>query len=329
MKKIFKTSCILFLFALLFFGVSCDKQPKTDNDKPTFAFVINQSARFWDIAHAGCQRAADEEGVLVDYQVPGQGSAAQQKQIVETLIAKGCAGLAISPLNPESFGRLLDEASKYMPVICQDSDAPDCSRLCYIGTDNVAAGRVAGQQLKKVLPEGGQVAVFVGKLDVANARERHQGVAEALEGSNCEIVEVFTDQGQRSVAQANVRAALAKYPDLKGIVGLWNYNAPSAIMVLKDYPGHTIKVVSFDEDIETLEAIRRGEMVCSIAQNPYEFGYQSIKMLARLHRKEPVDIPENKLIYVPVRVINKDNVDEIENDINTKLSMLKTKIRNF
>ena len=330
MKKNVKTSLILFSLIMLLVAVSCNKKPKAENDKPTFAFVINQSARFWDIAHAGCQKAAEEEDVYVDYQVPGQGSAAQQKQIVETLIAKGCAGLAISPLNPESFGRLLDEASNYMPVICQDSDAPNSKRSCYIGTDNVAAGRVAGQQMKNVLPqEGGKVAVFVGKLDVANARERHQGVAEALTDSNCEIVEVFTDQTDRSVAQANVRAALAKYPDLKGIIGLWNYNAPSAIMVLKDYPNHDIKVVGFDEDIETLEAIRRGDMVCSVAQNPYEFGYQSIKMLAKLHRSEPVDIPENKLIYIPVRVINKDNVDEIENDINTKLSMLKTKIRNF
>ncbi len=60
-------------------------KPKPDKDKPTFAFVINQSARFWDIAHSGCQKAAEEEDVYVDYQVPGRGSAAQQKQICTML----------------------------------------------------------------------------------------------------------------------------------------------------------------------------------------------------------------------------------------------------
>jgi ribose transport system substrate-binding protein len=112
-------------------------------------------------------------------------------------------------------------------------------------------------------------------------------------------------------------------------VGLWNYNAPSAIMVLKDYPQHGVKVVGFDEDIETLEAIRRGQMVCSVAQNPYEIGYQSIKMLSRLHQKQDAGIPSNKLMYIPVRIINKQNVDDIEKDINFKLSKLQTAIKNY
>lgn len=309
--------------------ISCGRKEDTESQKPTFAFIINVPGRFWDIAHAGCQVAAEEENTLLEYQVPGQSSAAQQKQIVESLMAKGIEGMAISPLNPESISRLLNEAAKYMPVICQDSDAPDSNRRCYIGTNNVEAGRVAGEQLKKAMSEGGKVAVFVGKLDVGNAHERYQGVEEALEGSNCEIVGVFTDQADRTLAQSNVRAALAKYPDIKGIVGLWGYNGFSAVAVLKDYPDHDVKIVGFDEDIETLQAIRRGEMVCSIAQNPYEFGYQSIKMLARMHRGEEVDIPTDKMIYVPVRVIDQQNVDEIEKDIDQKLSLLKKKMKYY
>jgi ribose transport system substrate-binding protein len=292
-------------------------------DQPMFAFVINVPGRFWDLAHAGCLTAAEEEGARLEFYVPGQSSAAQQKQIVESLIAKGCNGLAISPLNPESMGRLLDEASEYMPVICQDSDAPNSKRICYIGTDNVAAGRAAGKALKGALPGGGEVALFVGKLDVANARERHQGVIEALEGSQCTVVETFTDQADRSRAQSNVRAALAKYPDLRGIVGLWGYNGPAAVMALRDQPGHDIKVVSFDEDIEALEGVRRDDMVCTIAQNPYQFGYQSIKMLARLHRGEPVELPDDRLIFIAVRVITKENVDAFEKDVDAKLSRLK------
>ena len=299
-----------------------ESQEQVVTDKPTYAFVINQSARFWDLAHAGCLQAAREVGAKVDFQVPGLSSAAQQKQIVESLIAKGCNGLAISPLNPDSISRLLDEAANYMPVICQDSDAPNSKRICYVGTDNVAAGRVAGQQMLQALPGGGQVAVFVGKLDVANARERYQGVREALENSNCTIVEIFTDQADRIRAQNNVRAALAKYPELKGIIGLWNYNAPAAVKVLRDFPGHHVKVVSFDEDIDTLEAVRQGEMVCSVAQNPYQIGYQSINMLHQIHQKQDIDLPEDKMIYIPVRVISPENVDEIERDIDRKLDTL-------
>ena len=77
--------------------------------------MINQSSRFWGLAHAGCQQAAREQNVRIELHVPGNSSAAQQQQIVETLITKGCAGLAISLFTPDSMTRLLNEAARYMP----------------------------------------------------------------------------------------------------------------------------------------------------------------------------------------------------------------------
>lgn len=311
---------------------SCSESGETKQDgpaKPTYGFVINASARFWDLAHAGCQKACSEVGAELDFQVPGLASAAQQKQIVETLIAKKCDGIAISPLSPDSMARVIDTASEFMPVICQDSDAAGSKRVCYIGTDNVAAGRVAGEEMKKALPGGGEVALFVGKLDVTNAAERKQGIEEALAGSNITIVETFTDETDRMKAQANVRTAIAKYPGLKGLMGLWAYNGPAIVKVLADTDGRDIQVVCFDEDIETLESIRSGEIHSTIVQNPYEFGYQSILMLHRIHTNQPVDIPDNKLIFVPVRIINKENVDSMQKDIEEKLGSLKTGIKHF
>ncbi len=54
--------------------------------------------------------------------------------------------------------RVIDEAGKYMPVICMDSDAPGSKRICYIGTDNVAAGRAMGEALKEVLLDPSECA---------------------------------------------------------------------------------------------------------------------------------------------------------------------------
>ena len=112
-------------------------------------------------------------------------------------------------------------------------------------------------------------------------------------------------------------------------MGLWAYNGPAIVKVLADTDGRDIQVVCFDEDIETLESIRRGEIHSTIVQNPYEFGYQSILMLHRIHTNQPVDIPDNKLIFVPVRIINKENVDSMQKDIEEKLGSLKTGIKHF
>jgi ribose transport system substrate-binding protein len=332
MKTIALGVRVLLGVSLVFSWVSCKKAnpaAKASQEKPTFAFIIDISGRFWHIAQAGCQQAGREEGVNVEFHVPGQSTAAQQQQIIESLVARGCRGIAICPLSPESLKRILDEVSEYMYVICQGSDAPQSKRVCYIGTNNYEAGRTAGEMLKKALPNGGEVAVFAATMDLSNQRERSQGAQDALAGSNCKVVGVFTDQAARDRAQSNVRAVVAKYPQLKGIIGCAGYNAPCAVKALQDYSDCNVAVVGFDEDIDTMEAIRKGQIYCSVAQQPYEFGYRSMKMLAQLVRGEKVAVPADKMIYVPVIIITKDNVDAISKDVEQKLSTLDIAVKPY
>jgi ribose transport system substrate-binding protein len=315
---------VTFLLALILLtpAASCGPARSAGDGKPRFAFVINVPGRFWDIAHAGCVKAAEEEGVEVEFHVPGASTAAQQKQIVEDLVSKGIDGLAITPLNPQSMTVVLNQAAESMPVVCMDSDAPDSRRTCYIGTDNVDLGRQVGNELKKVLPGGGRVALFVGQLDVGNARERQQGVLEALKGSRLEVIGTYTDGADRPTARSNAADVLTRNPDLKGIAGLWGYNAPAAVKALEDHPGRDVKVVGTDEEAETILALRQGKMEASVAQQPFEFGYRSIKMLASLHRGERVELPRNRTIFVPTYRIDHRNVEEVESAVNRYLAIL-------
>ena len=66
-----------------------------------------------------------------------------------------------------------------------------------------------GNLMKEALPEGGQVALFVGQLDVANARERQQGVLEVLAGSNITVVDTYTDRGEPANAKSVVTDVLS------------------------------------------------------------------------------------------------------------------------
>jgi ribose transport system substrate-binding protein len=290
--------------------------------KPQLAFVINNSSDFWTLARAGIRKAEKEFDVSVDFQVPGQGQAAQQHQIIETLIAKGIDGMAVSVLDPKGAINILNEAAKHMPVVTQDSDCPDSNRKVYIGTNNVEAGRVAGKEILKALPEGGKIALFVGKLDVANARERKQGIEEVLKAASqkIEIVDTFTDEGQRPTAQNNVRNALDKYQDLKCLVGLWSYNAPAIIQVLREKNlAGKVKVVAFDEELPTLDALADGTVQSTVVQQPYEFGYQSIRVLAQLARGQDAKLPANGLMYIDVKVIDKSNVKEFRENLQKLL----------
>ncbi|MEX2307968.1 MAG: sugar-binding protein [Pirellulales bacterium] len=309
--------------AMVVTEIGCSSGAKHGVDKPRFAFVVNvPTDRFWDIAYAGCLQAASEEGVVVEFHAPNESTAQQQKQIVEALMSRNIDGMAISPLNPESLSLVLDQAAEMFPVICQDSDATNSKRICYIGTDNVDLGRKQGELMKQALPAGGKVALFVGQLDVANARERQQGVLEALKDSSWEIIGTFTDGAQPAEAKRVATDVLAKHPDLRGIIGLWGYNAPQAINALESVPSRDVKVVGSDESVETCRAVKQGREYGSVAQQPFEFGYRSIKVLAQLHRGEQSDIPANKVIHVDTYVITPENVDDVERQIAEKLSLV-------
>lgn len=145
-------------------------------------FVTNVDDPFWKLAESGCNLASEKFNVDVVFYIPPTGTTVEQKTHVESMIVGGTDGLAISVKEPGGQTQDINAWCKEMKVITVDSDAPESNRLYYIGTDNVAAGRQAGEMLAKACPNGGKVMIFVGDLTQANANERAQGVIDALLG---------------------------------------------------------------------------------------------------------------------------------------------------
>jgi ribose transport system substrate-binding protein len=238
--------------------------------------------------------------------------------VVDDLLTKGVDAIAISPVDPQNQTALIDAAAKRALVFTQDSDAPESARTCYIGTDNLAAGRQAGQLIREAIPDGGRIMLFVGKLDARNAQDRVRGIKEALAGSNITIIDVRTDDVDDVRAKANAADTLVRYPDVKALVGLWSYNGPAILNAVRE-AGKVgkVQIVTFDEADETLAGIKAGAIHATVVQQPYEFGYQAIKRMAQAVRGDRSFIPETKQIIVPTLVVNRANVDEFTQRINT------------
>jgi ribose transport system substrate-binding protein len=287
-------------------------------NKLKLAFVTNNASDFWTIARKGVEKAdAELPNVTVEFKLPGQGTAAEQKSIIDDLISTGVNGIAISPVDPDNQTQLINDTAKKALVITQDSDAPNSERALYIGTDNVAAGRQAGELIKEALPNGGKIMLFVGKVDARNAAERTQGIKEVLKGTSIEIIDTRTDDADPARAKANAADALVKYPDLAALVGLWSYNGPAILSAVND-AGKVgqVKIIAFDEQKETLDGVRNRSIVGTVVQQPFEFGYQSVKVMTQILSGDKSVIPANKQIIVPTLVIKKDGVDEFEKKLN-------------
>ena len=284
------------------------------------AFITNNAADFWTIARKGTEKADTElQDVSVEFRL-GDGTAAAQKRIVDDLLAKGVDGIAISPVDPANQTAMLNDATKQALVFTHDSDAPDSKRECYVGTDNVAAGRQAGELIKEALPQGGKIALFVGKLDARNAQERLQGIKEAIGGTKVEIIDVRTDDTDQVRAKANVSEMLVGHSDVAALVGLWSYNGPAILNAVRDAGKiGQVKIIAFDEDDETLTGVKGGAIVGTVVQQPFEFGYQSVTLLEKALKGDRSGIPASKQVFIPTMVIRQKNVDEFR----TKLTQLR------
>ncbi len=286
------------------------------SDAVRVAFVTNNASDFWTIARAGTEKAAEDLGVEVEFRIPATGTAQEQMQIVEDLITRGVSGIAISPKDPENQTEMLNTAAEQVNLITQDSDAPQSNRACYVGTDNYEAGQAAGALIKEALPDGGRVMLFVGTLDAQNAQDRKRGIEDALEGSGIEIIDTRTDETDRAKAVANVEDTLVRYPEVGALVGLWSYNGPAILKGVTDSGKQgQVHIICFDEEPETLEGVKAGHIFGTVVQQPYRFGYESVKLLVQLAQGDRSAVPESGQIFIPVRTITRDNVEEFQAEL--------------
>ena len=310
-------SVIFILISLLILAnASCNKT--SEAKKTRIAFITNNTSDFWTIARKGTEKAkAELPNVEIEFRINSEPTAAGQQRIIDDLLAKGVDGIAISPVDPKNQTQLINRAASQAVVFTQDSDAPNSNRACYIGTDNEAAGRQAGQLVKEALPEGGRIMVFVGTMDAQNAQDRYRGLKQTLEGTKVEIIDVRTDGGESVNAKRNAADTLVKYPDIAGMVGLWAYNGPAILGAVKEAGKiDKVKIVAFDEEDATLTGIKEGAIYGTVVQQPFEFGYQSMIKMAKAIGGDKSGIPTNKLDIVPTLAIKKDGVEDFIVKIN-------------
>src|SRR3954463_1956454 len=188
--------------------------------KPSYAFVTNCVADFWEHARAGVNAAGKEFDVDVVVITPA--NITDQTRKIEDLLTRGTDGIAISPIDPDNQGEAINKAAAQTNLITHDSDAPQTNRLLYIGMDNYLAGLMCGKTLRDAMPDGGKIMIFIGRLDQDNAKRRRQGVVDGFLGGEADpkrsdppgseiasadkrfvILGTMTDQFDRAKAKAN------------------------------------------------------------------------------------------------------------------------------
>jgi ribose transport system substrate-binding protein len=309
-----KASLLLLALCVTALFQGCDNKNNKTVQTPApkelrLAFVANNANNYWSIVRLGCDNAVRQLGYVdLDFRTPDNHTAAAQQDLLSQMVAGGVDGIAISPIDAEQQTEFLDAVPTNVLLVCADSDAKKSKRVCYIGTDNVAAGTQAAGLLKAALPRGGKIILFVGYLNAQNVEERVEGIKNGLAGSNLQIVDTLTDDLKGTVAQKNAEETLAKYPDLAGMVGLNSYTGPAILTAVRS-AGKVgqVKIVCFDEDSDTLAGIAAGEIYGTIVQKPFWIGYQATLRMGKYLRGDKTQLAAGK-IFIPAKAITRDNV---------------------
>lgn len=315
-----KPFIFFILTALLFIASSCGKPSATENssgNKLRIAVVTNNSSDWWAIAKKGGEDAAKELGdVDFDFRMLPEGTAAAQKALVDDLLARGVDGIMVAPLDVENQQEMLNNAAAKTLLFTLGADAPKSNRAVYVGSDDTEAGKMAGEMVKKALPNGGKIMVFVGRSDAQNAIERLNGLKKGIEGGNIEIIDVRTDEADSAKAKMNAADTFTKYPEISGMVGLWSYNTPAIVNAAKDSGKlGKVKIIGFDEDEQTLQAVKDGHVFATVVQQPYGFTKDAVTRMVLSLRGDKSRIPADKRAIFPTQIVNQENVEKFWSDL--------------
>ena len=133
------------------------------------------------------------------------------------------------------------------------------------------------------------------------------------------LLGTYYDQVDPNKAKDNAADVLTQLQGESNVclIGLWAYNPPAILAAVKAARKEgKVHVVGFDEDEITLQGIRDGYIHATVVQQPFEFGYQAIKIMAQALAGDRSGIPPNKQVFIPTKVIKKDNVEEFTKQIN-------------
>jgi ribose transport system substrate-binding protein len=300
--------------------VNASDSPLLDSSGQEYYMVTFMSGiEYWKGCFAGFEKAAALHGAKAVYTGSNDANATSEVAVFEQVTAKNPAGIAVTCINPDSFTDAINAAvAKGIHVVTFDSDSPLSKRLTYLGTGNESAGARAGAHMAEILNHKGDVA-FVYLTGLLNQEQRVAGFRGYIEANepNIRIVQMV-DGGHDQSSSSNAAAAvLQANPNLAGLFAVEaSYGVGVANAVDENGKKGVVKVISFDTDAGTLEAIRGGSISATVAQGTTQMGYWAFELLYQTVKGVVVDDWESKgLTPLPlnvdtgVTVVTKDNVD--------------------
>lgn len=230
---------------------------------------------FWAAVEQGAKDAAAANEVqLTVLAPPAETDVQTQISQIEDQIAAGVQAIVVAPTDQQALNTTFDSAkAKNIPVLFVDTDAPWEGKLTFIGTDNRAGGKLAGEHICKQLKSSKKVALITGVMSQQTHIDRIGGAKEALEACGATVVAELPADSDRAKGQQVMEDILTGNGDLEAVFASNDLMALGAAEAAKAAGKlSNLIIVGFDANPDAAKSIQAGEMNASIAQSPSNMG---------------------------------------------------------
>jgi len=276
------------------------------------AIVKGLDNPFFQYMHQGIEEQAKADSVAVTVQAAANmGDATGQADRLTAMAMQDFDCYLVNPISVSNLVQaLVPVAQKNKPIVNIDStiDAEQAKAAgftisTYIGTDNVAAGVLAGEEMLKLVPAGSKVALVAGIVGDVGSNARIKGFKQAVEGK-LEVVVMVSADWDREKALTAATDILAAHPDLAGFFAANDIMALGVQRAVQT-SGKDVKVIGLDGIVDALKSVAAGELAATVAQYPYVVGAMGVEACAAAAKGKtlPANVP------APVLLINKNNAE--------------------
>lgn len=268
-----------------------------------FFFTIENAAKDWAAAHPDVEL------------ITGQGKAGDDHEgqiaIIESMVAQGVQGIAVTPTGPQVQPALDAAVGAGVKIVLIDNDLPDwAAKSAVVATDNHAGGVLAGQWLAGQLQAGDTLAVLEGVAGVPALDARVEGMTEGLAGLDVEIVQQLPTDCDQVKGQDAAEDILTANPDVKAIYGACGPPIIGALEAIRnaERTPDSIIVVGFDASPDELAAIEAGTEDASVAQFPAKMGELGVDTVYKAVLGEAVEAN----VDTGTAIVTADNVADFK-----------------
>lgn len=286
-----------------------------DGNGDVAAVIKGLDNPFFQQMEAGIEDGAEEGDVNVDVQAASDitDTTGQLDKLTQAATKDiGCA--IVNPIDATNLiTGLAQLAAKDVPIVNIDSpvdtDAAseaDASPVTYIGTNNVDAGKLAGEHMLELLPNGGKVALIGGIAGDSTSKARLDGFTEGA-GDGVTITQTVAANWNREEALNQATTLLRANADLAGFFVANDDMALGVARAVSDVGrAGKVKIISVDGVEDGLNGVKSGELSALVAQYPYAIGEMGVN--ACIAAMAGDDIPDD--VTAPIALVTPDNVDD-------------------